>query len=104
MEIFRTKTFSKAVKKLGVTEDELEVVESEIAEDHTAGDVIAGTSGARKIRFAMGGKGKRGGGRAIYVAFVEENTAYMITAYSKAAQEDLTDGDKKAIKVFIDSL
>lgn len=104
MEIFRTKTFNKAVKKLGATENELKAIERQIAADHTAGDVIAGTSGARKIRFAMGGKGKRGGGRAIYVALVAEDTAYMITAYAKADREDLTDGDKRAIKAFIDSL
>lgn len=104
MEIFRTKTFTKVIKRLGLTEDEVQAVEDEIAKDHTAGDVIAGTSGARKIRFAMGGKGKRGGGRAIYVAFVEEDTAYMITAYSKAAQADLTNDDKRAIKVFVDCL
>jgi hypothetical protein len=104
MKIFRTKTFTKAVKKLGITEDEVKAVEDEIAVDHTAGDVIAGTSGARKIRFSMAGKGKRGGGRAIYVAIVAEDTAYMITAYSKATQDDLTKDDKKAIKAFVDSL
>lgn len=52
----------------------------------------------------MRGKGKRGGGRAIYVAIIKEDVAYMITAYPKSAQEDLTDDDKKAIKAFIDSL
>ena len=104
MEIFRTKTFIKAVRKLGAAEEEVRAVENEIATNHTAGDVIAGTSGARKIRFAIGGKGKRGGGRAIYVALVREDTAYMITAYSKAARDDLTEDDKKAIKAFVDSL
>ena len=104
MEIFRTKTFKKAVKAIGATEEEVKAVEQEIAADHTAGDVIAGTSGARKIRFALGNKGKRGGGRAIYVALVEEDTAYMITAYQKSDQEDLSKDDKKAIKAFIDEL
>ena len=104
MEIFRTTTFKKAVKAIGATEDEIKEVENEIAADYTAGDTIAGTGGARKIRFAMGSKGKRGGGRAIYVAIVEEDTAYMITAYPKSKQKDLSSGDKKAIKAFIDSL
>ncbi|HKB95369.1 MAG TPA: type II toxin-antitoxin system RelE/ParE family toxin [Rhizomicrobium sp.] len=104
MEIFRTKTFTKAVKQLGATEEKVKAVEDEIAADHTTGDVIAGTSGARKIRFALGGKGKRGGGRAIYVAIVADDTAYMITAYSKATKDDLTNDDKRAIKEFVDSL
>jgi hypothetical protein len=104
MEVYRTKTFKKAIKNIGATEAEVKAVENEIARDHTAGDVIQGTSGARKIRFAMGGKGKRGGGRAIYVAIVEEDTAYMITAYPKSAQEDLTAQDKDAIRAFVESL
>lgn len=104
MEIYRTQTFLKAVKKLGATKEELEAVETEIADDHTTGDVISGTGGARKIRFAMGGKGKSGGGRAIYVAMVEDDVAYMLMAYAKANQEDLTAADKKAIKAFVDSL
>ncbi len=104
MEIYRTKTFLKAVKKLGATKEELEAVEMEIASDHTAGDVIMGTGGARKIRFAMGGKGKSGGGRAIYVAMVEDDVAYMLMAYAKADREDLSAADKKAIKAFVDSL
>jgi len=104
LKIFRTKTFSKAVKRLGVTEEEVRAVEEEIAADHTAGDVIAGTSGARKICFALGGKGKRGGGRAIYVVVVKDDVTYMITAYSKATQDDLTNDDKRAIKAFVESL
>lgn len=104
MKIFRTRTFLKDVKRMGVTEKELKLVEHEIAADYTAGDVILGTGGARKIRFAMGGKGKRGGGRAIYVAVVTEDTAYMLLAYPKSEQEDLTSDEKKAVKAFIDSL
>lgn len=104
MEIFRTKTYRKAVKKLGASEAELKAVEDEIAANPTAGDVIQGTGGARKIRFAFGGKGKRGAGRAIYVAMIEDDLIYMLMAYSKAERDDLTKDDKDAIKEFIDEL
>ena len=104
MEILRTETFRKAARKLKATEEELRALEQLIADDHTAGDVIPGTGGARKIRFAMGGKGKRGGGRAIYVAVVAADRAYLITAYSKAVQADISEETKKAIRVFIRKL
>lgn len=65
MQVFRTKTFRKHVRKLGVSEEEVKALEEEIAADPATGDVIPGLKGARKIRFAIGGKGKRGGGRAI---------------------------------------
>lgn len=52
----------------------------------------------------MSGRGKRGGGRAIYVVIVKDDVTYMITAYSRATQDDLSNDDKKAIKAFVDSL
>ena len=62
MEIFRTKTFERSVRALGVTDSELQALEAAIAADPDAGDVIRGLKGARKIRFAMAGKGKSGEG------------------------------------------
>jgi hypothetical protein len=79
-------------------------LEDEIAADPAAGDVIPGLKGARKIRFAFGGKGKRGGGRAIYVLFTVEDTAYFLVAYAKIEKGDLTKDDKDAIRKFIESL
>lgn len=37
-----------------------------LAEDPMAGDLIPGTGGVRKLRFATSGRGKRGGARVIY--------------------------------------
>ncbi|MBJ7251398.1 MAG: DNA-binding protein [Acetobacteraceae bacterium] len=61
-----------------------------------AGDVIPGLMGLRKIRFALGNKGKRGGGRAVYFLMVSDDVAVMIFAYAKSAQEDLTTEQRKA--------
>jgi hypothetical protein len=69
-----------------------------------SGDVIPGLEGLRKVRFALGGKGKRGGGRAIYYLLVADDVAIMIFAYSKADQEDLTPEQKKAAKALIKEL
>lgn len=104
MQIFRTKTFLRLLKKLRVTKEELLALEDEIAANPAIGDVIPGLKGARKIRFAMGGKGKRGGGRAIYVIFTAEETVYLLIAYAKAEKENLTQDDKDAILEFIESL
>jgi hypothetical protein len=71
-------------------------LETEIALNPQAGDVIPGLMGLRKIRFALGNKGKRGGGRAVYFLMVSEDVAVMIFAYAKSAQEDLTMEQRKA--------
>jgi hypothetical protein len=49
----------------------------------------------------MGGKGKRGGGRAIYVVVWRADTAYLLLAYSKAVQEDLSNTQREALAAFI---
>lgn len=90
MEIVRTLAFTKCLKKLGASQGDIERLENDIARNPETGDVIQGLSGARKIRFSMGGKGKRGGGRAIYVIVWRVDTAYLLFAYSKTIQEELS--------------
>ncbi len=60
-----------------------------------AGDVILGLQGIRKVRFGFGGRGKRGGGRAIYFLQVSDEIIVMLTAYAKNEQDDLTAKQKK---------
>ena len=52
----------------------------------------------------MGGKGKRGGGRAIYFLLMADETILMLTAYSKAEQEDLSAAQKTALLKFINEV
>jgi hypothetical protein len=54
------------------------------------GVVIRGSGGLRKLRWALDGRGKRGGLRVIYYWAVEEQVCYMLYLYSKNEQGDLT--------------
>lgn len=104
MRVVRTTIFAKALRKLGASAADLDTLEQEVAANPQRGDVIPGLGGARKIRFSIKGKGKRGGGRAIYIAVVSDDTVYLLTAYSKAKKADLTQADKTAIKALIAEL
>jgi mRNA-degrading endonuclease RelE of RelBE toxin-antitoxin system len=55
-----------------------------------AGDVIPGGSGLRKLRWSAQGRGKRGGARVIYYRHVPGKRIYLIYAYAKSEQADLT--------------
>jgi hypothetical protein len=48
-----------------MTEDEIDNLVDFLAENPTAGDLIVGTGGCRKLRVAGRGKGKSGGYRTI---------------------------------------
>ncbi|HEX3810127.1 MAG TPA: type II toxin-antitoxin system RelE/ParE family toxin [Rhizomicrobium sp.] len=104
MRIVRTTAFEKSLKRLGASTKDIAKLEETIAADPQAGDVIKGLSGARKIRFTLGGRGKRGGGRAIYVLIVAAEAAYLLLAYSKKDQDDLSEGQTKAIAALIKEL
>ncbi|MYC64163.1 MAG: hypothetical protein F4X16_15255 [Caldilineaceae bacterium SB0661_bin_34] len=74
-----------------------QAMEAAIIADPKAAPVIRGTGGIRKLRWAGSGRGKRGGTRTIYFHHVGPGTIYLLAACAKAAQDDLSPADKKAL-------
>lgn len=67
--------------------------------DHPdAGDVIPGAGGARKLRWAAKGRGKRGGARIIYVYVVVAARVYVLRCYAKNVRTDLIADEKKELR------
>ena len=60
-----------------------------------SGDIIPDTGGLRKIRWKSNGKGKRGGVRVIYYFYDENHPIYLLFAYSKNVQINLTEQKKR---------
>ena len=65
-----------------------------------AGDVIEGTGGLRKVRYAdeKRGKGKRGGLRVIYYWWLSGKQFWLYTVYNKDEMDDLTVAQRKTLK------
>jgi hypothetical protein len=61
------------------------------------GPVIPGAGGLRKVRWARAGGGKRGGLRIIYYWAPRDAAFYMLFAYAKNDQGDLTPAQTKAL-------
>jgi hypothetical protein len=101
VKIVRTSRYLKDLKRLGATAAEIAALEGEVVATPMAGDVIPGLGGLRKLRFGFGGRGKRGGGRAIYFLILAEDVAVMLFAYGKASQEDLTQEQRRAALALI---
>ena len=69
MIFIETSVFTRRVKEL-IDEDAYTTLQNVLVVNPSAGDVIEGTGGVRKIRVAAKGHGKRGGARVIYYHFV----------------------------------
>lgn len=54
------------------------------------GELMQGTGGLRKLRIGLPGRGKRGSARVIYYWWAAEDRFYLLMAYAKNAQSDLT--------------
>ncbi len=54
------------------------------------GPLLRGSGGLRKVRWSLPGRGKRGGLRLLYFWDEASETFYMLYAYPKSEQEDLT--------------
>ena len=60
-----------------------------IAANPTAGDVIVGSGGLRKVRWSRPGQGKRGGVRVITYARAEDGQVWLLIGYTKAKFDKL---------------
>ena len=89
---------------MGLHDEELKLLEDILLENPQKGDVIEGTSGARKMRIQMNGHGKRGGGRVIYVDIFEKEKLYFLFAYPKNVQANLTEQQKKVVRQMVEAI
>ena len=76
--------FDKQWANLGLTDKVLNRLQLELLENPQKGDVIQGTGGLRKLRFAFENRGKSGSARVAYVDFVVYEKIKGHTDYSEA--------------------
>ncbi|MGH2373662.1 MAG: hypothetical protein ACRDIC_09345 [bacterium] len=68
-----------------------------LASRPTAGSLIKGSGGLRKIRWAIEGRGKRGGVRVIYYWAATYRRLLMLLIYSKSEHDDLRPEQLRAL-------
>lgn len=71
------------------SEDERGEFVSWLAQNPVAGDVIRGSGGCRKVRWAYRGSGKRGGVRVIYYNRLGHGVIYLLLIYAKNVRDSI---------------
>lgn len=85
-EFIYTSPFRKSWEMMGLNDDDLKELENILLSNPQTGSVIQGTGGAR----------------VIYLDVYEKEKLYLIFAYPKNVQSDLTGEQKKAVKSIVE--
>ncbi len=80
------------------SDDEFLSLQEFLCEHPETGNVIPGTGGCRKLRWAAKGKGKRGGARVIYFLRNTAGQIVLVAAYGKGERDDVPRQWLKRIK------
>lgn len=95
-KFIQTPAFSSVWDLMRPGDGVLSALEEALLQNPEAGDLMEGTGGARKVRIRLAGRGKSGGGRVVY--FDTGEVIYLITAYPKNVQENLSPAQLKHIR------
>ncbi|WP_193330682.1 type II toxin-antitoxin system RelE/ParE family toxin [Pseudoalteromonas ulvae] len=101
MVIIETPIFTKVITNL-MTDDEYKDLQEALVSRPDRGTIIKNSGGLRKVRWALEGRGKSGGVRVIYYWMTEDEQLYMVFAFPKNAQENLTDAQTKQLKQVVE--
>lgn len=93
VSVVETPEFLSATRKL-MRDDERALLVDYLAHNPMAGDLVPGTGGVRKVRWALEGRGKRSGGRVIYFYHDADMPLFALTAYAKNERTNLSQQDR----------
>lgn len=102
--VILTNKFKKTVKKL-LHEQDLADLINYLQLDPEAGDIIQGTGGVRKLRWAnpKNNKGKSSGLRILYY-YVKGALILLLSAYSKSNIENISEAERNELNRDIPNL
>jgi hypothetical protein len=94
--LVETSIFTRQITNL-LTDDDYRALQQALMLRPEQGALIRGSGGLRKVRWSKRGIGKRGGIRVIYYWHEHDGAFYMLFAYGKNVQDDLTQSQLKTL-------
>ena len=100
-EFIHSKEFDDKWKNLLLTDTDLLELQNYLCKNPNAGDIMQGTGGIRKIRWAIQGKGKSGGVRVIYLDIVFAEKIYLLSVFAKNEKANLSKAERNDFKSLV---
>lgn len=91
--------FLRRSQNLLSNEEKLSLV-NYLAAHPLAGDIMQGTGGIRKLRWAAQGRGKSGGARVIYYYHNESIPLFLLTLFGKGEKANLAKSERNDLSKF----
>lgn len=101
MIIIETPIFTKLITGL-MSDDEYKDLQEALVTRPEMGALIKNSGGLRKVRWSLEGRGKSGGVRVIYYWMSADDQLYMLLAYPKNEQGNLTDAQVSALRKIVE--
>jgi mRNA-degrading endonuclease RelE of RelBE toxin-antitoxin system len=101
--VVETTTFKNEIDKLLDDEAQRELI-GFIASNPMAGDIMAGTGGVRKLRWARKNEGQSSGYRIIYFYLNDNFPVFVFKIYPQNIKDNLTKGERNKLKILIPEL
>ncbi len=103
MTVVETDRFLRDASQLMPEAERMNLV-AFVAANPESGDLIPESNGVRKLRWALPGKGKRGGARVIYYFHSEQLPVFLLAAYGKNEKANLTKAERNAMAKLVPML
>ena len=89
--------YLKRAEKL-LTPEQMGEIADILAANPKAGEIMQGTGGFRKLRYAgVQGKGKSGGMRTIHLFVTADQEVHLVNIYSKSEKDNLTKAQRNEL-------
>ncbi len=96
--VIQTSDFLADCRRAGLSEDIVSAMVVAISAEPEAGDLIPGTGGARKRRFAGRGKGKSGGYRTVTYFAGDDVPVLLLALIDKGERADISQAERRELK------
>ena len=101
MVFIETSLFTRLLPNY-LSDDEYRGLQSYLLQSPEVGDIVRGSGGVRKVRWASAGRGKSGGVRVMYYWRKSDHEIWMLTIYSKSERATIAGHTLKQIAEAID--